>query len=391
MNKKSFTSPLLKNDGFKAALPALISIGIGLLTGCLIILAVAVSDPEITMKSGLEAVKIILFGTFTKGRDAAGKLVLSLSGSNAGDLLFRATPVIMTGLSVAFAFRSGLFNIGAAGQYLMGTAATLTVALSLPLTIPRWLVWLIAFLCGMAAGALWGVIPGVLKAYLNINEVLSCIMTNWIAANAVTWFFEQSPLRNTLQSGKIGYIMPTSMAGVSTSRLGLDRIFPDSQVNGGIFLAIAFAVGVYILLSKTVPGFENRICGSNREAARYAGINEKLLTVFSMAFAGALAAGGAALYYLSGGTEFYWSTYQSLPREGFNGIPVALLASNNPLAVIFTGLFMSSLSAAGQQIKSLTSYNEFITDIVIALIVYLSAFSFFISRLIASKKRKEVG
>ena len=388
MNKKSFTSPLLKNDGWKQALPAVISIGIGLLTGCVIILAVAAADPEISLKSGLEAVKIILFGTFTKGRDAAGDLVFSLSESNAGDLLFRSMPVIMTGLSVAFAFKSGLFNIGAAGQYLMGTAATLITALSLPQSLPRWLVWLIAFLCGMAAGALWGVIPGVLKAYLNINEVLSCIMTNWIAANTVTWIFEKSPLRNAAQSGKIGYIMPTSMAGVSTAKLGLDRLFPNSQVNGGIVVAIIFALGVYILLSKTVPGFENRICGSNREAARYAGINEKRLTVFSMAFAGALAAGGAALYYLSGGTEFYWSTYQSLPKEGFNGIPVALLASNNPLAVIFTGCFMSSLSVAGQQIKNLTSYNEFITDIVIAVIVYLSAFSFFISRMIASKKRK---
>lgn len=391
MNKKSFTSPLLKNDGWKQALPAVISIGIGLLTGCVIILAVAAADPEISLKSGLEAVKIILFGTFTKGRDAAGDLVFSLSESNAGDLLFRSMPVIMTGLSVAFAFKSGLFNIGAAGQYLLGTAATLITALSLPQSLPRWLVWLIAFLCGMAAGALWGVIPGVLKAYLNINEVLSCIMTNWIAANTVTWIFEKSPLRNAAQSGKIGYIMPTSMAGVSTAKLGLDRLFPNSQVNGGIVVAIIFALGVYILLSKTVPGFENRICGSNREAARYAGINEKRLTVFSMAFAGALAAGGAALYYLSGGTEFYWSTYQSLPKEGFNGIPVALLASNNPLAVIFTGCFMSSLSVAGQQIKNLTSYNEFITDIVIAVIVYLSAFSFFISRMIASKKRKEVG
>ena len=391
MNKKSFTSPLLKNDGWKQALPAVISIGIGLLTGCVIILAVAAADPEISLQSGLEAVKIILFGTFTKGRDAAGDLVFSLSESNAGDLLFRSMPVIMTGLSVAFAFKSGLFNIGAAGQYLMGTAATLITALSLPQSLPRWLVWLIAFLCGMAAGALWGVIPGVLKAYLNINEVLSCIMTNWIAANTVTWIFEKSPLRNAAQSGKIGYIMPTSMAGVSTAKLGLDRLFPNSQVNGGIVVAIIFALGVYILLSKTVPGFENRICGSNREAARYAGINEKRLTVFSMAFAGALAAGGAALYYLSGGTEFYWSTYQSLPKEGFNGIPVALLASNNPLAVIFTGCFMSSLSVAGQQIKNLTSYNEFITDIVIAVIVYLSAFSFFISRMIASKKRKEVG
>ncbi|MBQ7862255.1 MAG: ABC transporter permease [Clostridia bacterium] len=356
----------------------------------MIILAVAVSDSEISIKSGFEAVKLILFGTFAKGRDASGDLVFSLSESNAGNLLFRATPVIMTGLSVAFAFKSGLFNIGAAGQYLLGTSATLITALSLPVSIPRWLVWLLAFVAGMTAGALWGVIPGILKAYLNINEVLSCIMTNWIAANIVTWIFEDSPLRNAGQSGKIGYIKPTSMAGVSTAKLGLDRIFPDSQVNGGILVAILFAVAVYILLSKTVPGFEIRICGSNRDAARYAGISEKRLTVFSMAFSGALAAGGAALYYLSGETEFFWSTYQSLPKEGFNGIPVALLASNNPIAVIFTGCFMSSLSVAGQQIKNLTSYNEFITDIVIAVIVYLSAFSFFISRLIASKNRKEV-
>lgn len=389
MNKRNFPSPLLKNDGWKAALPSLISIAVGLITGCVIILAVSLFDSEISLKSGFEAVKLILFGTFIKGRDAAGSLVFSLTGSNAGDLLFRAMPVIMTGLSVAFAFKSGLFNIGASGQYLMGTAATLITALSLPETLPRALVWLCAFLAGMAAGALWGVIPGALKAYLNINEVLSCIMTNWIAANLVTWIFEQSPLRNTVQSGKIGYIMPTSMVGVATAKLGLDRIFPSSQVNGGIIIAIIFAVGVYILLSKTTLGFESRVCGSNRNAARYAGINEKALTVFAMAFSGALAAGGAALYYLSGGTEFFHATYQSLPKEGFNGIPVALLASNNPLAVIFTGLFMSSLSVAGQQIKNLTSYNEFITDIVIAVIVYLSAFSFFISRMLASKKRKE--
>lgn len=389
MNKRVLSSPLLKNDGLKAALPSLISIGVGLLTGCVIVLAVSLFDSGITLKSGLEAVKLILFGTFIKGRDAAGSLVFSITESNAGDLLFRAMPVIMTGLSVAFAFRSGLFNIGASGQYLMGTAATLITAHSLPDTLPRIFVWLCAFTIGMTAGGLWGVIPGALKAYLNINEVLSCIMTNWIAANLVTWIFENSPLRNTVQSGKIGYIMPTSMADVSTARLGLDRIFPSSQVNGGIFVAIIFAVGVYILLSKTTLGFESRICGSNRSAARYSGINEKALTVFAMAFSGALAAGGAALYYLSGETEFFHATYQTLPKEGFNGIPVALLAANNPLAVIFTGLFMSSLSVAGQQIKNLTSYNEFITDIVIAVIVYLSAFSFFISRMLASKKRKE--
>ncbi|MBQ6601216.1 MAG: ABC transporter permease [Clostridia bacterium] len=388
INRKSLLN-FFKNDGAKSLFASLISIFIGIAAGCVIIMIVASADDKISLKSGIEAVKLILFGTFSKGRDASGNLVFSLGSSNIGDLLFRATPVIMTGLSVAFAFKTGLFNIGTSGQFLTGTAATLLVALSLPELLPAFLRWLLAFLSGMAAGALWGIIPGLLKARFKINEVLSCIMTNWIAANLVTWIFENSHLRNGAQSGKIGYIMPTSAKGISTAKLGLDMLFPDSQVNAGILLAILFAVIIYIFLFKTTPGFENRICGSNTHAAEYAGINGKRKIVLTMAFAGALAGGGAALYWLSGNTEFFWSTYQSLPQEGFNGIPVALLASSNPLGVIFTGCFLSSLGVAGQQLKDLTSYNEYITDIIIALIVYLSAFSFVIGQLIYVKKKRE--
>ena len=106
-------------------------------------------------------------------------------------MLFRATPLIMTGLSVAVSQKTGLFNIGAPGQYLMGTLASLMIALSIPTTtVPPAVVWLLAFLGGMLAGALWGAIPGLLKAFLNINEVLACIMTNWIAANLVTLLFD---------------------------------------------------------------------------------------------------------------------------------------------------------------------------------------------------------
>ena len=108
-------------------------------------------------------------------------------------MLFRATPLIMTGLSVAVAYKTGLFNIGAPGQYLIGTMASLMLALGIPTeTVPAGIVWLIAFLGGMAAGAIWGAIPGLVKAYLNINEVLASIMTNWIAANLVTWAFDVS-------------------------------------------------------------------------------------------------------------------------------------------------------------------------------------------------------
>lgn len=304
-----------------------------------------------------------------------------------GNLLFIAMPLIMTGLSVVFAFRAGLFNIGTPGQYLIGASSSLMIALSLDTeSLSPFLVWVLAFVGSLVAGALWGMIPGILKAYFSVNEVISGIMANWIAANFVTWIFEKSSFRNFTQPGKLGYIMPTSFNGVSTAKLGLDKLFEGSQVNGGIIVALIVAVVTYVFLNKTTLGFEMKISGSNRHTADYIGINQKKIAVFSLAVAGALSAGGAALYYLSGNTEFFWSTYQSLPKEGFNGIPVALLASGNPLAVIFTGLFIAFLNFAGQELKNLTDFNAYIADIIIAVIVYLSAFSFVIRQYISKRK-----
>ena len=307
-----------------------------------------------------------------------------------GNMLFRATPLILTGLSVAVAFKTGLFNIGAPGQYLMGTAATLMIALGIPSeTVPAWLIWALAFVGGILAGALWGCLPGLVKAFLNINEVLACIMTNWIAANLVTWMFDGSQFRNVVENTKSGYIYKTSFNGVETAKLGLNKLFPNSQVNGGIVIAVVIAVLVYILMSKTTLGYQLKACGSNRHAARYAGINDKRNIVLSMAIAGGLSGAAAALYYLSGNTEFFWSTYQSLPAIGFNGIPVALLAANNPIAVIFTGCFMSMLDIVGLQLTNLTAYNEYITDVIIATIVYLSAFSLLIRMLLDGRKKRK--
>ncbi|MBQ8503994.1 MAG: ABC transporter permease [Clostridia bacterium] len=387
---KESASPLLKNEGIKSVSASLLSIMAGLLVGGAITVIVALINDEISFKAGLEGLKLIFFGLFSTGRDISGNLTFGFNPVNIGNLLFRATPVIMTGLSVAVAFKTGLFNIGAPGQYLMGTAASLFIALTIPSSsVPTWIIWLLALIGGMAAGALWGAIPGALKAYLNINEVLACIMTNWIAANLVTWFFESSNLRNGNESGKIGYIMPTSANGVVTAKLGLDRIFPGSQVNGGILVAIIFAILVYVMIYKTTLGYSMKACGSNKHAAEYAGIKSKRMLVLSMAIAGALSGGGASLYYLSGNTEFFHATYQSLPAEGFNGIPIALLAANNPIGVIFSGLFMSMLNIAGQQLKNLTAYNEYITDIIIAAIVYLSAFSLVIKALLSGLHKRK--
>jgi simple sugar transport system permease protein len=374
-------------DGTKKLLASLLSILICLAVGAVVVVLVGLAK-GMSVKAIWDGVQLIFAGILNTGRQD-GVLTWGYDAQSLGNMLFRATPVIMTGLSVAVAFKTGLFNIGAPGQYLMGTLATLMLALGIPSSVvPTWLIWIIAFMGGMLAGALWGAIPGLLKALLNINEVLACIMTNWLAANIVTWAFDVSSFKNMVENTKSAYIYKTTFNGVETAKMGLNQIFPGSQVNGGILIAVVFAILVYILLNKTTLGYELKACGANRHAARYAGINDKRNIVLSMAIAGALAGGGAALYWLSGNTEFYWSTYQSLPATGFNGIPVALLATNNPIGVVFTGIFMAMLDIVGAKLTGYTAYNEYITDVIIAVIVYLSAFALVIRMWLDGKQKK---
>ena len=386
-------STLLQKESTKSVLASLIAILIGMAVGAVIILIVGIFNSNLGLKGALEGIQLVFGGLFSTGRNAAGALTFGFNPTNMGNMLFRATPLILTGLSVAVAFKTGLFNIGAPGQYLMGTAATLILALSVPTSVvPAPLVWVIAFVGGCLAGAIWGCIPGLVKAFLNINEVLACIMTNWIAANLVTWLFDNGSLfenlQNHVENTKTAYIYKTSFNGVQTAKLGLDKLFPGSQVNGGIVVAIIIAILVYILMTKTTLGYQLKACGASRHAARYAGIADKRNIVLSMAIAGALSGAAAALYYLSGNTEFYWtSAYQTLPATGFNGIPVALLAASHPIGVIFAGCFMSMLDIVGLQMTNLTAYNEYITDVIIALIVYLSAFSLVIRMLISGRKK----
>ena len=393
-----------QKDGTRTVLASFISILIGLVGGSLLIAAVGLSTKGLGIKSVWEGVRIVFGGLFVNGRSASGALTFGFNPASVGNMLFRSTPVILTGLSVAVANKTGLFNIGAPGQYLAGTTATLFIALSIPSSaLPTWLIWLLAFLGGMVAGALWGAIPGLLKSLLNINEVLACIMTNWIAANVVTWLFDESNLKNIVENTKSGYIYSTTYGltqvdgawtyvkgnGAVTPKMGLDKLFPGSQINGGILIAILLAVVMYILFTRTTFGYQLKACGSNRYAARYAGINDRRNIVLSMAIAGSLSGAAGALYYLSGNTEFFWSTYQQLPAVGFNGIPVALLAANNPIGVIFAGMFMSMLDICGLTLTNLTAYNEYITDVIVAVIVYLSAFSLMIKTLISGRHRKE--
>ena len=237
---------------------------------------------------------------------------------------------------------------------------------------------------------LWGLIPGLFKALLNVNEVIVCIMTNWIAANIVSWVFANNKQFINSAGGKTAYTLPTTANGVSTPKLGLDKLFPGSNIDIGIFIAILTAVGIYVLINKTTLGYELKACGHNKNAAKYAGMSEKRNIMLSMAIAGGLAAIGASLYYLNGGAELAWNTYGKLPDNGFNGIPVALLASNNPIGVIFGSIFLRFIDKGGYNLAGFTAYNEYVSDLIIAVIIYFAGFSKLIKEIISRRKGKTV-
>jgi simple sugar transport system permease protein len=220
------------------------------------------------------------------------------------------------------------------------------------------------------AGALWGAVPGLLKAYFNINEVIACIMMNYIGMYLVNYLITRTvfdSLRN--QSQRVG-------SAATLPKWGLDAIFRDgnaaSSANSGIFLAVVAAVVLYIVLDKTKFGYELKACGLNRDAARYAGINENKSIILSMAIAGAMAGLGGAFLYLAGSGKGY-TVVDTLAVEGFDGIAVALLGMNNPIGIIFAGLFIAYLTVGGFTMQ-LYNYAPQVIEIITAVIIYFSAF-----------------
>ncbi len=369
-----------RKEGTKSVISSLLCIVAGILIGWVVLLILALTSDKIPTYHAFRGLGIILAGPFASGGAKNIAFVL-------GDMLFESAPLLMTGLSVAIAFKTGLFNIGAPGQYLMGAMGAIITALSIP-TTPQtafW-VWLLALIVGMLCGVVWGLIPGFFKAFLNVNEVIVCIMTNWIAANLVSWVFSENKQFINTVGGKTAYTLSTTTNGVATPKLGLDKLFPGSNIDIGIFIAIIIAIGIYILMNKTTLGYELKACGNNKNAAKYAGMNEKRNIMLSMAIAGGLAAIGASLYFLNGGAELAWNTYGKLPDNGFNGIPVALLASNNPIGVIFSSVFLRYIDKGGYNLAGFTAYNEYVSDLIIAVIIYFAGFSKLIKDLLSKRR-----
>ncbi|MEG0780143.1 MAG: ABC transporter permease [Oscillospiraceae bacterium] len=341
----------LASDQVTTVLASLICIAIGLIIGFFCLLAI---DPAHAWSKGF---LLILKGGLCDIPYGIGKV------------LSNAAPLILCGLSVGFAFQTGLFNIGAAGQYTVGAFGALYFAIVLHSP------WYICLLAAMVFGAVWGAIPGLFKAYLNINEVITSIMFNWIGLYGVNELIYGggTGLMYDSKSTKT-FTLATGFPDALIPNWGLSDLFQQKSATIAIFIAVILAIVVQVVLNKTTFGYELKACGHNRSAARYAGIDEKRNIILAMVISGALAGIGAGLFYLSGAAEWNPQVSTALPMMGFNGISVALLASSNPIGTVFSALFISHITVGGTYLPTKYFPRE-ISDLISGIIIYLCAFS----------------
>jgi ABC-type uncharacterized transport system permease subunit len=289
-----------------------------------------------------------------------------------GNTLATATPLIFSGLSVAFAFRTGLFNIGVAGQLLFGGFCASAVGLSLDL--PKVFLLLLMIIAGFLGGALWAFVPGILKAKFNVHEVVSSIMMNWIAYWTI-YYAVPAYLK--------GEFLETESkplpAAASLKVPFLTEMFDGSYINLGLFVAVLVVIIISFIINKTTFGYELKAVGYNRHAAEYAGIAVNRSIVLSMAISGGIAGIGGVALYAGNASNIQIGI---LPTQGFDGIAVALLGANTPIGVLLSALFFGLLYSGRGFMNAMTDIPPEIADSIIAIIIYFAATSILIDRLV---------
>ena len=360
---------LLKREGVQAFVASVICILLGLLIGYIVLLFI---NPQGASDSMLKVIQ----NFFTSKR-------ANLRLKNFGNTLTKTIPLIMCSLSILFSYKVGLFNIGAAGQYVAGACASLYAALAWGWS------WLPCMLFAIVAASVLGAIVGFLKAYCNVNEVISGIMLNWIGlytANTILSNVKETASPYTLYLDKQN---PSALL----PNIGLDSLLNNSTVTIAVPLALIIAVAVYIILNKTRLGYELRATGINKNAARYAGMAENRNIIMTLMISGALAGLGASMLYQTG--YMRWEcTQSSVPAMGFNGIAAAFLGGLNPIGAIFSSLFIQHITDGGSNVNT-NFYSSQISDVISSVIIYLCSFVFFIKmtmkRMIRDKKEEKKG
>ena len=343
---------ILKNNGVQSLLASLACVVLGMFIGYIVLLFINPTGAG-------EAIATVMKNFLTYSRTDTQLKYL-------GNTLVKTAPLLMCALAILFAYKVGLFNIGAAGQYCAGVALSLYAALAWGWS------WLPCVLLAMAGGALLGAISGLLKSYCNVNEVISGIMLNWITLYVV------NILLTNVKEAASPYTMPVAHVngGAIIPSLGLGKLFNNNQyVTLAIPLAILIAVGIHILLEKTRLGYELKATGNNKNAAKYCGMAERRNLILTLAIGGALAGLGAAMLYLTG-YEQWQCSQSSVPAMGFNGIAAAFLGGLNPIGTILASFFIQHITIGGAYVDK-TMYCAQVSDLISAIIIYLCGFVLF--------------
>ena len=352
MNTRKEKKNILSNGGVQTLLASLFCIVLGLIVGYIVLLIINPSEAG-------RALGAILKNFLYFPRP---EVALEYFGST----LAKTAPLLMCTLSVLFAYKVGLFNIGASGQFTVGAGLALYFAIHF--NAPWWVCLILA----MLGGAVMGAVAGALKAYLNVNEVIACIMLNWISLYAIN-----TVLTQVKESGTT-YTLPlrTNNPKAVLPHMGLDHLFADNRyVTIAIPLAVIFAILVWVILGKTRLGYELKATGLSINAAKYAGMKEKKNIILTMAISGALAGIGAGFLYLSGIEQ--WSCAQTaVPNMGFNGIAAAFLGGLHPIGAIFASFFIQHITSGGAYVDKMV-YCSQISDLIAAIIIYFCGFVLF--------------
>lgn len=300
-----------------------------------------------------------------------------------GQTLRLMAPLIVIALGFAVANTAGFFNIGVAGQVLVGWFASVSISYVFP-ELPGFILLPICILAGMAAGAIWAGIAGFLRAYFGTSEVIVTIMLNHTAFHVVNYLIRNVLTENSDSSPRISEAASLRIPFLTT-------LTDNSTIHGGIFISIIMVFVVWMLINKTTFGFEFRSVGMNPHAADYAGMNAKKNIILAMLLSGALAGLGGAMEGLGNFQNIF--TQGAVPTIGFDGMGVALLGASNPLGILFSSFLFSVLKTGGTSMPLVSGAPNEIVDIVIALIIFFVGANYIIRLLLAKTKpvkKKEV-
>ncbi|WLR59780.1 ABC transporter permease [Guptibacillus hwajinpoensis] len=285
-----------------------------------------------------------------------------------GETVRQMTPLILSGLAVAFAFRTGLFNIGVEGQLLVGWLASVYIGLQFEGLSPIVHIPLAILAAGLA-GALWAFVPGFLKAKYHVHEVITTIMMNYVALHVVNAIIRTYLLAPGERTDQIN-------ASASLQSPFLESITDFSRLHYGFVVAIIGAIIMWFLLWKTTTGYELRSVGFNKYASEYAGINVQRNIVLSMVISGAFAGAAGAMEGL--GTYGYMTVMADFTGVGFDGIAVALLGANGALGVVLASALFGGLKIGALNMQSVAQVPTQLVEIVIAMIIFFVASSYLI-------------